>query len=193
MIKSRRRYIIGKMSVKYLISVLFCFVLITSTAHAKKRSAYQANVAVVDVQLVLEKSIAVRGIKQAAEKISNDLQKEMSAKEIEFKKIEEGLIKKKGVITGQEFDKEVAIFNKEGAKAQSIMREKKIKLEKVYASAMDKVNDELFNIIEELSYEYDFNLATPSTHVLFSADSLNITDQVIDRLNKKLTKVNLQY
>jgi Skp family chaperone for outer membrane proteins len=44
-----------------------------------------------------------------------------------------------------------------------------------------------------MSKEYGFNLALPSSQVLYAVESLNITAEVIERLNNQLKSVPINY
>lgn len=168
-------------------SLLFAF----GTEAAENK--YQSRIAVVDVHAILEKALAVQDIRKSIDKISEGLQKEMSAKEIELKKSEEEIIKKRGTLTEEAFEKEVAAFNKKASSAQHAMQNKKVKLEQTHAEAIAKVHDATIEIIHNLSKEYEFNLAIPSSQVLYAKEDLNITEEVIKRLNEKLKTVPVNY
>jgi Skp family chaperone for outer membrane proteins len=177
------------MNFRVLLCILCAFALDTFAADAK----YQSRVAIVDVQAILEKSLAVQDIRKATEDIGTGLQKEMSVKEQELKQLEESIIKKRGVIKDEEFDKEVAAFSKKVSDAQRMMQEKKVRLEQAHAEAIAKVHEATIGIIHSISQEYGFNIALPSSHVLYATDDLNITAEVIAKLNSKLKSVVLNY
>lgn len=171
----------------FITSLLFAF-------HVEAtENKYQSRIAVVDVHAILEKSVAVQDIKKSIDKISEGLQKEMSAKEIELKKSEEEIIKKRSTLTEEAFEKEVVAFNKKATDAQHSMQKKKAKLDQAHAEAIAKVHDTTIEIIHNLSKEYDFNIAIPSSQVLYVKEDLNITEEVITKLNEKLKTVPVNY
>lgn len=172
-------------------------ILVASLLFAFKAQAaenkYQSRIAVVDVHAILERAIAVQDIRKFIDKISEGLQKEMSAKEVELKKSEEEIIKKRSTLSEEAFEKEVAAFNKKAAGAQHTMQNKKVKLEQAYAEAIAKVHDTTIEIIHHLSKEYDFNIALPSSQALYAKEDLIITEEVIKRLNEKLKTITVDY
>ena len=179
----------------YILFVLT--IALTSVAYAAEpwaeKSWLEARVAVVDVQAILEKSVAVQSIRKSIDRISEDLQKEMSAKEEALQNTEKEIIKKRGVLKEEDFDREVKEFNRKVSEAQRTVQEKRTKLEHAHSQAMAKVHEVTVQIIDALSKERGFNIAAPSSQVLYATDALNITGEVISRLNNQLKSVQVNY
>jgi Skp family chaperone for outer membrane proteins len=178
------------MNIKHalLIAALLC----SQQAQAAENK-YTARVAVVDVQSILEKSLAVQSIRKSIDQISDTIQKEMSAKELEFKGAEEAIVKKRGVLSDDAFDKEVSAFQKKVSDAQRSIQEKRTKLEQAHTEAVSKVHENTIMIIDKMSKERGFNIAIPSSQVLYAIESLNITEDVIENLNAQLKSVPVNY
>jgi Skp family chaperone for outer membrane proteins len=156
-------------------------------------SKYMAKIAVVDVQTILERSIAVQGIKKSIASISSGLHQEMSSKEKELQNAEKEIIQKRSILSEAAFDKEVQEFNKNVSNTQRMVQEKRAKIEQAHSEAMTKVHNATVAIIDKMSHEYGFNLVIPSSHVLYTTENLNITDEVLLRLNNQLKSVNVNY
>lgn len=154
---------------------------------------YEARIAVVDLHLVLEKSIAIQGMNHEISNIGAGLEKVMHAKEVELKKDEESIIQKRGKVTEEEFEKEVSKFNKKLSEAQNMMQDKKSRLDRAHASGMQQVHDAIIDIIKSLTKEHDFNIVVQSSVSLYYVEALDITEMVISRLNKKLTTIPFNY
>jgi Skp family chaperone for outer membrane proteins len=180
------------MRLQKLVFIILLSLIFNAKAYANENK-YQSRIAVVDVVAILERAIAVQSINQSISKISEGLQKEMSAKEVELKKSEEDIIKKRSTLKEEDFEKEVISFNKRASDAQNLMQSKKAKLEQAHAEAIAKVHDATIDIIHNLSKEYGFNLAIPSSQILYVKEDLNITEEVIKKLNEKLKTVPVNY
>ena len=179
---------------KYLITLLLFIIQanVSATQDNVKRN-FNVQIAVVDVQSILESSIAISGVRKSIDVISQDIQKYLALRELEFKKIEDELIKKRGILSEQAFEKEIGNFNKKVSDAQKEMQAKKAKLEQAHAGAITKVHEVTMEIINELAHKYDFNIALPSSQVLFATTDLNITSEVITLLNARLKSVKVNY
>jgi Skp family chaperone for outer membrane proteins len=160
---------------------------------AEDLSKFDARVAVVDVESILEHSQAIVHIKKSINIISEQIQTELSSKEIQLKDEEAELIKQRGALSKDKFDDLVAAFNKRVSATQQEMQHKKTALEQAHANAIAEVHKNTIDVISDLSKKYGFNIVFPSSQVLFVNNSLNITHEVISDLNESLKTVEVKY
>lgn len=178
---------------KYLQVLGLVFCLIASARANSQENSSKFKVAIVDVQAVLENSLAVQNIKESIDLISQNIQKNITEKEAELKKVEENLIKKRGTLNEEAFGKEVSEFNQKVSHAQKDMQNKKNRLDQAHSVAVGKVYEEITNIINALATANNFELVLPSSQLLFAKNDLNITPEVIKLLNHKLKTVKVDY
>jgi Skp family chaperone for outer membrane proteins len=152
-----------------------------------------AKASVVDVESILEHSIAIAQIKKSINIISDRIQEELSVKESDLKIIEADLIQKRGILSEEEFNNMVADFNKKVSATQQEMQYKKSALEQAHSAALAEVYQNTTVVISELSKKYGFNIVLPSAQVLFVENDLNITLEVITSLNERLKTVEVKY
>ena len=160
---------------------------------AEDSNKFDARVAVVDVESILEHSQAIVHIKKSINIISEQIQSELSSKDIQLKEAEAELIKQRGVLPKEKFDILVADFNKRVSATQQEMQHKKSTLEQAHANAIAEVHKNTIDVISDLSKKYGFNIVFPSSQVLFVNNSLNITHEVISNLNESLKEVEVDY
>jgi Skp family chaperone for outer membrane proteins len=173
---------------------LFALLLsILSASFANCAPQFDAKIAIVDVQLILEHSDAVQNIRKSIDLINDNLQQDITIREKELKKYEDELLQKRDHISTDAFDKEVQEFDKKVGEAQKDMKKKKTHLEQVHSEAIGRVHKVTMEIISDLAKKYHFHLVLPSSQVLFANDDLNITQEVIILLNKKLKTVDVNY
>ena len=173
-------------------TVVVYLIICASYVYAAEDS-HKVTIAVVDVQYVLDQSVAVAGLRDTIDKISEGLHKEFAQKETELKTAEAELVKKRGILTSEQFDSSVSGFYKKVSEAQHHMQQKKIKLEQAHAASIGVVHDNTMKIVKELAKERGFNLAIPSSQILYADDALNITSEVVKRLNDRVKTLNLNY
>ena len=73
------------------------------------------------------------------------------------------------------------------------MQSKKNALEEAHSEAIAQVHKSTIEVITELAKQYGFNIVLPSSQVLFVESDMNITLQVITKLNERLSTVDVQY
>lgn len=179
-----------------LITILVCFAInfCTNTfAYNTNDDRFQVRVAVVDIQSILENSLAVRSIRESVYKVSEKIQQDISDKEKEYKKIESALAAKRSSLNEEEFEKEVLRFEKAVNIIKKEIQARKTHLERAHAEAMGKVHETTINIISNLAEKYNINLVIPSAQILFAKSTLNMTLEVTTELNNKLKTVKMKY
>ncbi|MGI4775895.1 MAG: OmpH family outer membrane protein [Janthinobacterium lividum] len=186
------------MIIKHSRILLLIFFLVISTsqkvqATTSEEHNFEVKIAVVDVQLILENSTAIQSIKNSIDTITKDIQEYITLKETEFKKIEAELVKKQNIVSESVFKGEVDLFNAKVNETQKLIQGKKSRLEQAHSTAVAKVNEVTIEIINEFAKKYNFNVALPSSQVLFADVKLNITSEVITLLNSKLETVKINY
>jgi outer membrane protein len=182
------------MNLKKIISVIS--ILIFSNLPIPSTEAYEqkkSNIAVVDVQMVLERSFAVQSVKNRIEEISKNIQKQMDNKTANLKKLEEELSRKRGVISEKDFEHELLNFNKNVSNLQREAQESKGKIEQAFSEAMNKVHEEILKIISDLARENSYDIVMPAPVVIYVSPTLNISQAIIDKLNTTLKEVKINY
>jgi len=154
---------------------------------------FDAKIAIVDIQYILENSLAIQSIRKDIERIGREIEKDMLKKEAELKKIEEALVKKRDSLKEEDFNIEVNLFNAKVSQAQQEIQSKKTRLEQAHSKAVSKVYETTIEIITDLSKKKNFNLVIPTAQILYAKDNFNITSEVIVKLNAKLTLVPVNY
>ncbi|GAB4168584.1 MAG: hypothetical protein Tsb006_7100 [Rickettsiaceae bacterium] len=172
---------------------VFLLIVLLPTVTLAEQNKFDAKVAVVDVESILEHSLAIKYIKKTINDISAQIQSDLTQKEIELKRIEADLIKKRGTLSEIEFNKKVFDFNKLVNKAQQETQNKKAALEHAHTEAIAEVHKNTIAVISELAKKYDFNIVFPSSQVFFVESNMNITLEVINNLNERLTEVEVKY
>ena len=179
-----------------LITILVCFTISFCTntfAYNANDDKFHVRVAVVDVQSILENSLAMQSIKESAYQVGQKIQQDISDKETEFKKLESTINAKRSSISEEEFEKEVLRFEKAVNLVKKKIQDRKMHLERAHAEAMAKVYETINNIISDLAGKHKVDLVIPRAHILFAKSTLDITLEVITELNNKLKTVKMKY
>jgi Skp family chaperone for outer membrane proteins len=174
----------------------FCCFIILALPHFNSfanNDRFTAKIAIVDVDTVLENSIAMAQVKKSINEISELIQKEMSSKELELKKLESDLTNQRNNLNLQEFEQKVLDFNKTVSRAKKLMQMRKLSLEKAHNKAMSSIHKAIIDIVGLMSKDHGFNIVFPSSQVLFIDSNLNITGDVTEKLNKQLINVPIDY
>lgn len=163
-----------------------------STAAFAADTAPANSFAVVDVQKVMQESTAAKDITDQI-KVQNDKYKdEVAKKDSELRAADQKLNEQKSILSQQAFNEKREEFKGKLNKAQHDVQEKRAQLDASFNESIGQVQKAISEIIADIAKEKGFQIALPKIQVLYSADSLDITDEVIKRLNAKLSTVKVK-
>ena len=66
-------------------------------------------------------------------------------------------------------------------------------LKKASIDGMNKVNDKIKDIIADIAKEKNLDFIVPSAQALFYKDNMDISEDVLSKLNKKITSVSVKF
>lgn len=171
---------------KSLIALTTIFALFSFNAGA-------TNIGVLDVKKILKESTAMNFIQNKITKKQKEYQKQVDKKQKSLEKAQKKLESKKNILSKAALNKEIKAFEKKVAGLKKLVDRKQNSLQKASANGMSKVNDKIKDIIAEISQEKGIDIIIPSTQALFYKDELDISAEVLARLNKKITKVKVRF
>ena len=153
-------------------------------------SSLKAQIAYIDMNLVLNKSEVGKYLNSHIEKIKN--------KNIEkFKEIEKNLIDKEKLLISQqnildnnEFDKKLAILKIEVNKYKSDKKLHVDQLNKIKIESTKEILKVLNPIITKYVNLNSISLVIPKKNIIIGKKNLDITDQIIKQLDENLKKLN---
>lgn len=156
-------------------------------------NVFASGIAVLDIERIAKESKAVHDIQAKVSKKQDEFQKEITKKQTEVESDQKRLEAKKTTFSKEGFEKEQKAFEKKIDALKELVEKRQNSLKKASADSMVKVNDKMKDIISEIAKEKELNLIIPSSQVVFSADSLDISAEVLEKLNKKVTKVDVKF
>ena len=155
--------------------------------------AFASQFGVLDVDKIIQESSAVVDIQKKvdAKKVAyeTEINKKQSQLEVEQKKLED----KKITLSKEAFEKEVKGFETKVDDLKTYIDRKQNSLKKASIDAMSKVNDKVKTIVSDIAKEKELDTIIPASQTLYFKDELDITAEVLSRLNKKITKVEVKF
>ena len=149
------------------------------------------SIAIVDLNLILTDSKAAKNATEQFEAIQKSTEDEIVASDKEMLDERNRLIEQQSVIAPEAFELKAKDFEK---KLQNYNTEKQAKLRKLEGVLQKARNDILENvkpILEELSQELGVTVILEKNSVLLSANNMDITNDIVKKLNKKLPKIKV--
>ncbi len=156
-------------------------------------SANAAGIAVLNIQQIMQESLAAKSVKAVLEGQQKSFQAEMTSKEQSLQAKEKELAGQRSVLAPEEFEKKVKDFRTQATAAQREVQTKKAKLDKAFAEALADIQKEVVGIVSEQAKEKGYDAVMPTSQLLYAAPALDITAEVLSQLNQRLPKVQVQF
>ena len=167
--------------------------LIAAIAGFTAPAMAESNFAVVDIQKIMRESTAAKSIRTQLESKQKAYQAEIKKKEAAMQKEEKSLATQRSTLSPEAFQKKVEDFRKKATTMQKDVQTKKAALDRGFEKSLNDVQKVVNEIITSLAKEKKFSLAIPSGQLLYADPTMDITDEVLSRLNKKLPKVSVSF
>jgi len=151
------------------------------------------KIVVVDIQRIMRDSLAAKDLKTQLEAKKNQYQAELKTKSDKLKKEKEDLDKQQSVLSKDALTAKQKSFLAEYKTAQDDANQKSIKFENAEKGASRDILVAIQEIINDLAKEQGFNIAVPTSQLLFAHKDFDISNEVLTRLDKKLPKVALKF
>ena len=148
--------------------------------------------AVIDMKLVLSKSSAFSTLQKEIQKLEKNYKEEIQNEEEELKKEQEKLVAQKSVLSNEEFQEKEDAFKQKVNKIQGKVEKIRRELESTMAKGMQVIQKEAVKHMKEIAKKEGYLLVFDANTTVISADRINISNIVVDRLNKSLPKITVE-
>lgn len=176
---------------KTLALVLFAALMAVTPARAEDTAAKPLKIAVVDIQALLKDSKAAKEIESQLSGIRKSFQAEVDAEEKSLRAKEKDIMDKKASMKEEELKAKVSEFQKDVATSQKKVQDKKAKLDKAVATAVGTLRSEIVKDVAEIGDKQNLDLVLARTDVVIVSKTLDITQQVLSRLDADLPSVKV--
>ena len=169
---------------KYLL--LFIFLIFNNFCLAENRVVY------LDVFFLLNESIAGKDLNQKLLKLNSKNIEEFKKIELKIKKNDDDLLKKKNIIKEDQYKKEVALLRQEYKSFQELMNKKNSNLNILKDNSTRVILKNINDILADYSIENSISMIIEKKNIVIGKSDLDITNEILDLLNKKITTVELK-
>ncbi len=180
----------------FIIGFLVITGLVVTYFFVKKPSveAGISRVAIIDSVRIKTQSLPFIKVRQLLEEQHATAQKEILEQESVIREQYEEL--KKNSVPNSEKQKTKQVLDKKVAELQQSVQKRQEKLTKQFSFLTENLETKLNEIIKEIAREFGFNLVLNTTiqethAILYAEPSLDVTDEVIKRLDHKLPNLTL--
>ena len=165
-----------------------CALLTASPAWAETPS-----IGVVNIQKIMRDSTAAKSVRDQLQGKQRAFQTDLDAKEKALQAEDQALVKERDKISKEALEQKVNAFRQKAMTARNEIQNKRVQLDKGFQGALAQIQSATLGIVAEVAKEKGLSLMLSSSQVLYATTGMDVTDEVLARLNKKLPSVAVKF
>lgn len=148
-----------------------------------------AQIVIIDIGMVVRDSAAARAMRSQAERQQTAMRADEEKLEKDLRAAEQELVQQRTILAPEAFNQRRRDFERRVNEAQQGAQAKRRDFEEAVAGVQRRIEAAMTEIVLEVAKENDYKIVMPRATVVASHDQVDITDEVLQRLNKKLPTV----
>tara|TARA_Y100000768_G_scaffold378450_1_gene352898 strand:+ start:1506 stop:2063 length:558 start_codon:yes stop_codon:yes gene_type:complete len=174
-----------------LINILTFIVFLAFYTNSYAENYPNTSIGVLDLNRVLLDAKAAKEAAEEIEKIAKEIENELVVSDEEIIKEQNKLIEAQSIMAPEAFELKRKEYE-EKVQNYNIKRQNKLlSVDRLVESSRNVILDNLKPILEQMSDTKGITVILEKGTVLLNAESMDITDEVIKALNKKLPKIEV--
>ena len=158
---------------------------------AKTQSLQKPVIGIVDVQRVLRTAKASKSVRPEIDRLRGEFQKTVKAQEQRLRKAEQELARQRAILAPDAFAQKRRAFSEDARKAQANVQIRQRQLDRAVNNSKNEILQNLIVVAKEVAEEKKLNILLEKRFVFISVTSLDVTKEIIKRLDKKLPVVQI--
>ncbi len=171
-----------------VLSLLTLIIFTTNIAQANSQ-----KIAVVDVEEILKNSLAMSNIDEQMGRKEKLYQGEIDKKKVALEQKAANIESKKAVMSEDALRQESKLIMQEFSQIKNDAEKKQKSLKQSYLVALSKIDKKIKEILDQISAEKNIDIILPSSGLAFYQDHLDISAEVLKKLNKELKTVKIHF
>ncbi|ARJ65444.1 hypothetical protein WV31_07160 [Magnetospirillum sp. ME-1] len=159
-------------------------------AEAQRAGGVPMSLIIVDIQQAQRESLPGKALAAQRDKYQQNFQAEFNSARQSLQRSDQDLAKQKGTMPQDAYDQKVKALEMQVVAFQNRTQMAVRALEKSTDSAMAELMNAILTVTGEIASEMGANLVLPKQQVVLHEPRMDVTAQVIERLNKRLPAVN---
>jgi len=179
LLKTTRRFLVGAV-------FPFFMLVLPLPAAGQERAGQDIGVLVVDMQRIQRDAAAAQSVREQSAAMRGDLETTIGERARAISLEEAELAELRERMTATEFRERVREFEKTVFANRDFAQQESAKLQSVLAQASNRLRREIAPILAQLLRERGAQLMLDKSQVILSADTLDVTEEVLRRLDEAL-------
>jgi Skp family chaperone for outer membrane proteins len=169
--------------------VLGCAAFVHAESSVKMPSPV---IAIIDVQRILQESLASKGVQKQLEVQRSKFQNEIEKEENSLRRSEQELSAQRAKLSAQLYAEREQQLRQRFLSVENHVQARRKVLDQSYTDAMNAVRKALLDVVSGIARERGINLVIVKQQALWTDQPLDITDEVLKQLDEKMPKLEVQ-
>ena len=165
--------------------LFFLFLVFSTYSLAEEKFVY------LDVNFLLSESESGKYINNELNKINNKNIEEFKKIENSIKTEEDNLLKQKNILKEEEFNSKLKKLREKYQSYQELKKKKNNDLKKLRDDAVNQILKIINDVLTQYSTKNNISLVIEKKNVIIGKTELDITKDILNILNKKIKKVEI--
>ena len=148
---------------------------------------------IVDMNKVMQTTDAAKDIFNQMEVKRKEYQAQISKEEDSLRSAEQEIVKQKDTLSKDAFEAKRKAFEEKVLQGQKLVQDRKKILDQAFGGAMNNLRHEAAKIVASAAKERHYSAVFTQDAVMISTPDLDMTDVVIDQMNKNDKKIPVDW
>ena len=161
-----------------------------SFAQAEKRPT--PVLGVVDTDLLLQESLAAKGVRLERDKYATNYQNQVKDTEAKLRAEDQELSQQRGILAQDVFTQRATAFQQKLADFQAQLKDKQERLDFSFQQSMQLIGNKIMAVSGEIAKDKGINAVMARNQLMIFDPGMDITKPVLDKLNQTMASVEFK-
>ena len=147
-------------------------------------------IAIIDVDQILQETLAAKGVRAQADKYQQTFQSEMSKEEAALRTTQQDIDQQRKTLSQDAFAEKARAFDANVAEFQRKGLARRRAFDKSFNTAMSQVQQGMLEATQQVATNHGATMVLPRSQVVLFDDKMNLTKEIIAAMDKKLPHVD---
>ena len=151
-----------------------------------------ARIAVIDIRKILQESKAALNLREQIDDIRRSERDQIVKEEDALGDEQQELNRQRTVLSRDAYEQKLRELEFKAANLNRKLEARKQQIDAAFENSLAVIRSNLVSVVREISQLHSVNIVFAKTQTLFFGSQLDITDESLEMLDKKLSKVDLK-
>jgi Skp family chaperone for outer membrane proteins len=174
------------------LSILTAILALFTASFANAQAFDVKTIATVDLKKILDESVAAKYVEGELNKMLKKYEDDAKDAQSKLEKRRDELQDQRKALAADAFEAKLKEFEERIAGERKKVQNNRRILETARVKALEVISTEMNKVVAEIAKEKKLDVVVAKASVLFIKEGTDISSEVLERLNKNLTQVNIE-